>query len=675
MTARLTAMFVTVCLCWPAVLAGAKARGALHGLAEQARELTRSQRELLLALIVAADREAASGADASWQIHRMRAVDGSHYVAFSARPLAPLPRGPVVLYVRLATTPSPESVRRVAERSLLRAWLAGDPKAAPPTRNTILMGNMPALGAAGALSRRPPTTPGMNDLQAIELDQRRAREREEERERRHRAALEGKTVITPEVMPFEDFDFSSRSVNADGARIITRAFTTGPGDYDLVLAWADPAAPKPVETIRVVRRPLQLPPAPAAELSISSIILVDRIDQRAAPSPPSAQAANPYTFGVTEIVPAADSSYTRDDRLSAAFQIINPRPAENGKPDLAVSFRIVRVAAGRDTPVASITPQVYDASTLPPDFDLRLGHPVVAAVSASLATLGRGEYRFEIMTEDRVSGGRAAAGADFRVVPTPASLLAEAPPLGPAFSRETALDTETLAEVVDGLAPAAASPALGRALSTARNGKLVDLLIEEPVLPQERGVRTALTGLALLSLGNASAAVEFQRALQQQPAAGPLQFLIGVAWAAQSRDPDAIVAWQLAMASGHAPRVTLHLLADAYLRRGEHQHAIETLTAMAGEKGPAALRTWAAAQIAAGRPGEAVAALDAVLARDGADPRARWLLLHALYADFVGGNRARLARTASELQRYIEANGEHAALAAEWAKVISSAPL
>ncbi len=50
-------------------------------------------------------------------------------------------------------------------------------------------------------------------------------------------------------------------------------------------------------------------------------------------------------------------------------------------PDLAVGFRIVRVSGDRESPVASLNPQYYNSTTLPPDFNLRQGHPLFAAAT------------------------------------------------------------------------------------------------------------------------------------------------------------------------------------------------------------------------------------------------------------------------------------------------------
>ena len=104
------------------------------------------------------------------------------------------------------------------------------------------------------------------------------------------------------------------------------------------------------------------------------------------------------------------------------FQIINPRPSAAGKPDVEAAVRIVRLVGEREEPVASLTPQSYTAATLPAEFDLRLGHPLLAAVSAPLDSLRRGTYRLKVDVTDRLAGRAAAADTDFTVAATAASL-------------------------------------------------------------------------------------------------------------------------------------------------------------------------------------------------------------------------------------------------------------
>jgi hypothetical protein len=641
--------------------------------AKQVPQLSKDQRTLLQAVVAAVDAAATQPAtrDLTWPEHVMRASDGSHYVAFSIEPPAsmPLPQGPVLLYVRLATA---GAAAPLVERSAIRDWLAGrriDPRLLPG--RGIAVGEMPAFGASAIMNRTAAPT-GSSDLRLMAMERERVRQEQEEKDKQRRAELEGKTALVRELLPFEDFDVSASSAAADGTRVISRAVTAGPGDYDLLVGWADPAAARPAATIRVLKRSLSLPPAAAAGLTLSSIIVADNVAARPVPYPPAEQAAHPYAIGPTDITPARDAVFTRDERIAVAFQVINARASESGKPNLAVNFRIVRVDADRETPVASLNPQYYTDATMPADFDLRMGHPIFVAVAAPLATLPRGDYRLKITVDDRTVGSAKTADADFRVIGTPLSLLAEAPALGRAFRRESALEPARLQPVLDALTPASPSAALKRALDTAAAGKFVDLLVEEPVAAGEQGVRAALTGLALYSVGDASSAVTFQRALQLNAPAAPTQALIGAARAMQGRDPDAIAAWQAAIDGGLRSSIVTPFLIDAYLRRGETARAAALVTAELAGRTPEGIwiRALAATNIATGKEREAIAVLDARLAQQPNDAEAQWLLLHALYASVVrGGDKGHAPRFIKAAQDY---KGPHEALVSEWLKVISS---
>lgn len=661
MTARLAAIVVTVCLC------------ASHVSAQAPPALTSQQRDLLQALITAVDRAPALTApkDYDWLIHVLRVSDGSHYVALSVTSPAAQPKGPVVVYIRLASAKTQDATT-AAERSLVREWLQGsrvDPRLLP-RKGGFAVGAMPAMGAV--IERDGRSSVGSTDLQVMGLQRERSRERREEEERQRRATLEGTSAPPSDTLPFEDFDFVLPAPFADGTRAIQRALTAGPGVYDLFVAWAEASQPAAKAHIQVARRSLQLAPAVATEFGLSSVIVADQIGVRATPYSPLEQRAHPYAIGVTEIMPARDAVFTPDEQLAVAFQIVNPASAASGKPDVSVNLRIVRATGARDEVVASLSPLTYDAATLPADFDVRLGHPVIAALAAPLRTIPRGEYRLVITAEDRIASTVVAGGTMFTVVGTRESLLAEAPSLGARFQPAAVLQPPILNEMLDRLAPATASAALAGALQSARSGRFAELLVADVVLPAERGVRTALGGLALLSLGNPSAAPEFQRALAMQAPLAPVQFLLAAAQAMQGRDREAITAWESARKSGFPAHVVDRLLAEAYLRQKDYQRAAAAIGPRPPGDDAAGARTFAAIAIATRREAEAITALDALLARDGADPDARWLLVHALYSEFVHGNRGRHERLLAEAQRYVDAKGAHTPLASEWLKVITS---
>lgn len=665
MRVPLSAAIVTVCLLSPIARA-----------AEQTPTLSRQQRELLQALVTAVDNAAAQpeNNDVPWHAHVFRASDGSHYLAFSAQPpAAALPSHAVPLYIRLDYARPMSSVSPVA-RSPIREWLAGERTTVPlASRQGIVIGEMPIMGATSAMREiRQPMTAETATLAIVELERRRAREKEEERERERRAKLEGRAPMPVETVPFEDFDLASTTKDAAGTRIISRALTAGPGEYFLYAAWADPAADPWARPVHVIKKAISLPPASSTDLTLSSIIVADDVRVRAAPYPPAEQAAHPYSIGITEVLPAADSAFTNNEELNVFFQVINARPSDTGKPDVEVAARIVRVEGDREQSVASLTPLTYSAATMPPEFDLRAGHPVLAALAAPLATLSHGSYRLKIIVNDRVGGRSTQSDVEFSILATPASLLKDAPALAPPFQRSAVLATDTLAYLVQSLRPAAPSPALQRALDKAAAGQFIELMVEEPVAKGEEGIRAVLTGISQLSVGDAGAAVQFQRGVLLGAAIAPSRVLSGAARAMQGRDADAIAGWLEAQKAGAPGPVIAPLLLDAYIRRADYARAATLVTETKDVQGN---RTWtlgvAAMAIAQKNEAAALTRLDAHLAAHPNDIEARWLRVHALYSQLVGGNASARARFEAEARAYIEAKGTHSAIAEAWLRAIS----
>ena len=660
MTIRLAALVVTICLCGSQLAAQAPS------------QLSRQQRDLLLGLVAAVDRAIAAPAPAGheWLTHVLRASDGSHYVAFSVAPPAhTLPAAPVILYVRLATAVVPGETM-VTERSIVREWLQGsrvDPRMLPQRRG-VAIGDMPPMGA-GAIGVRGGSAIGSGDLQAMALERERSRQRREDEEKRRRAELEGSIVTESDRLPFEDFEIGFAATFADGTRAIQRALAAGPGRYELSVAWADASQPASKAQYHVARRSLQLAPA-ATEFGLSSIIVADGISVRPAPYDSLQQRAHPYAIGLTDITPARDTIFTPSQQIAVAFQIVNPTSSTSGKPDVRISPRITRLSGTREETVATLSPLVFDAATLPPEFDVRVGHPLIAAFAAPLATIPRGEYRLLVSAEDRLGSSVVAARAEFTVVGTPESLLAEAPPLAPRFESAAALEKPVIDEVLDRLAAGTASPALKRALDSARAGRFADLLVADTVPESEQGTRAALSGLALLSLANPAAAVEFQRALQLRAPVAAVQFLMGTARALGGRDVEAIASWEAARQAGFPPPMTDRVIAEAYLRQKDFVRAAAAIGDRPSDT--ASMATFAATRIGMRRPAEAIAVIDPLLGERPDDAAARWLLLHALYAQFVSGDRSTGPRFRAEAQRYIDAKGQHAQLASEWLKVVTS---
>jgi hypothetical protein len=638
----------------------------------EAPKLTRQERAALQAVVAAVDTAAdlpVTG-DADWPVHLLRASDGSHYVAFTAPAPEVTASQRNVLYVRLASVRDPR-VPSVRERSALAEWLAGERGGPIQARRGIAFGEMPTFGA-GAIAARGP---GPQSLQLLEMQRERDRERHEAQERERKAKLEGTstTAAVNALLPFEDFDLRAEtSALADTRRVWRRSLTAGPGRYDLFVGWADPAARNVAATVRIVKRTLDLPPASTTEFAISSVIIADSIGVRETPYPPDAQTAHPYSIGSTEIVPAADTVLTSDDRLAVAVQLINPRANLSGKPDVVVAFRLFRSAATGEESVGTIAPQYYNQATLPPDFDVARGHPLFAAIAIPMRAFRRGAYRLQVLADDRLAGTSATSEARFSIAPTPASLLREAPPLVPPFARERLLAADTLAPLVDALAPA--TPALTRARDFARDGRFVDVIRELGSEPSTDVTAATLRAIALFGLGDTPTAVCTplrHAAANTLPVAAHI--LLGACRALEGNDREAIAAWQPALSGGDMPPAVIEAFAASLVRTGDSARAAQLLGA-AVERIPAnprLQRTLAAATIASGREEDALS----MLTRH-EDAESRWLALHALFAlhgRVAGGlTAAQRERFRQHAEAYIAAAGPHATLAKDWMAMVDA---
>jgi hypothetical protein len=646
--------------------------------------ITRVEREALTALVRAVDANAPALdiAEVNWPLHRLRASDGSHYVAFSIAAAGAVPADrPLILYVRLATA-NDAPPAAPPERSAVAEWLAGQSPGPVLSRRGIAFGEMPVYGAGSAATRGP--TPQSQGLQLLELERERAREKREAQDRARKAALEGAgTARGPRaLLPFEDFDVRAPAAAAGGTAVIQRSLTAPPGDYVLTVAWIDSDAVPLAAAVRIARRRLALPPAPPTTLALSSVILADEVRVRNTPVPASEQSRYPYSIGPTEIAPARDNALTTDEQLSLVVQVINARATVTGKPDVVIGFRVLRKNGASEDVVGTLAPHVYNETTLPPDFDIGKGHPIFAAVAVPLQSFKRGEYRLEIAADDRVAGTGTRTETAFTVTATPTALLREAPALVPPFRREDILQPHIVTEITTRLRPRSPSVAMLSALATARERKFVELVRDDAVAAEEAGARSALRALGLYALGDtpASLTAPLRLARQQSAPSAGTEIIVGAVHALEGNDREALAAWSAAHGAGAETAVLAPLMMNAWLRLGEPERAITFARGLisAGALEPAIARRLTAALIAADRPPDALQIYDQHLRQRPGDLEAHWLALHALFRGFVAGatpgadasGRARILELAAD---YVAANGQHAALAREWARAVDAA--
>jgi hypothetical protein len=209
----------------------------------------------------------------------------------------------------------------------------------------------------------------------------------------------------PSSHAFEDVHVVDLGMFAPGEPVrISRALAVASGDYDLYVAVRERGSPEGGRT-SVARRGLRVPELFSGRLATSSVIQIERMGLHSAPLPAAERLVRPYAMGTMEVVPAWRSTYASTDTLSLFFVVYNPATSlETGKPNVTVDYDFYQVAGGEET-FFNRTPRLaFDVDTLPAEFDLALGHQLIAERSVPLEKLPAGDYRVDILVNDRVSG-------------------------------------------------------------------------------------------------------------------------------------------------------------------------------------------------------------------------------------------------------------------------------
>jgi hypothetical protein len=219
---------------------------------------------------------------------------------------------------------------------------------------------------------------------------------------------------------------------------VTRGFAAQPGDYDLVVVAReriDAARPDAPRRAAAVTQRLTLPDFAHSELTTSTIILADGMTELPAVAPEEHSEERPYLIGVTEIQPAADTVFRRDEELIVVFLVYNPFVTPERKFDIEVEYHFFTrtgVRRGRDQepsgddrrPLARdgeryfnhTKPQRFTPAIMGPQFDPTAGQPLMAGQGVPLASFPEGEYRMLIKVTDIVTGKSIERDVSFSVV-------------------------------------------------------------------------------------------------------------------------------------------------------------------------------------------------------------------------------------------------------------------
>jgi tetratricopeptide (TPR) repeat protein len=263
-------------------------------------------------------------------------------------------------------------------------------------------------------------------------------------------------------------------------------------------------------------------------------------------------------------------------------------------------------------------------------------------------------------------GGREAAARPAARLP----LVAPSP-----FALDQVLSPPVLGVFLDRVAarPDASSPEVRGLVERARTSGPGGLVVSES-LASETPVATFLKGLTLLSQNQLDpAAVAFREAMRVSADFYPAMVYLGACYAAGGKDKEAAAVWRTALIR-ESDAVALHgLLADALLRQGRADLAIDNLDA-ARTRWPddqGLRRRFVTAALLAGRQVEGLQALDTAIAQQADDEATLALALYMLYLAFdtnepiesVNQDRERMLRLGD---RYRASTGPLVALVDTW---------
>jgi hypothetical protein len=218
---------------------------------------------------------------------------------------------------------------------------------------------------------------------------------------------------------YEDVNFVPVNASQGATARLSRAFTVGAGTYDVFVVLKEPsstqknAAPSKVS---LIKQTVTVPDFWSQELTTSSVIVASRIEPLAAPLSANEQIERPYALGMMEIVPTTDMKFSTKGELSVFMLIYNPKVDAMNKPDVTVEYNFYQKPSGAPEKFFNKTsPQPLNATTLPPAFDMSLGHQLQTGQAVPLASFPAGDYRLEIKVTDKLSTKSLTRDVNFTV--------------------------------------------------------------------------------------------------------------------------------------------------------------------------------------------------------------------------------------------------------------------
>jgi len=223
----------------------------------------------------------------------------------------------------------------------------------------------------------------------------------------------------PPRFAYEDLNTITVTPGQSGPARISRAFTVGGGVYDVYVVLKEATSQQknaPPPKASLIKQTVTVPDFWTPDLSTSSVIIAQRIEPLNAPLSPNEQVERPYALGMMEIVPAFDLKFSKKAELSTFMLIYNPKTDAMNKPDVTVEYNFYTKPSGAPEKFFNKTnPQALNATTLPPAFDMTLGHQLQTGQAVPLASFPDGDYRLEIKVTDKLANKSLTRDINFTV--------------------------------------------------------------------------------------------------------------------------------------------------------------------------------------------------------------------------------------------------------------------
>ena len=217
-------------------------------------------------------------------------------------------------------------------------------------------------------------------------------------------------------LAYEDASFVPVKAGTSPTRI-TRSFTVPAGTYDVYAIVQESFEKKknPAPKVSVLKQTVTVPQFWNSELNTSSVIVTSRIDPLPAPLTTEQQIERPYALGGMELQPVWDLKLPKTTELSTFMMIYNPQVDATNKPNVAVDYSFYSKSGSGEKFFNKTSPQMLNAETLPPQFDIAAGHQLEAAQAVPLASFPDGDYRLEIKVTDKHSNQSLTRDVNFTV--------------------------------------------------------------------------------------------------------------------------------------------------------------------------------------------------------------------------------------------------------------------